>query len=171
LRPPGLQPWRTPTRLPPRRTRPGWGPGGSNRRTSRRSPRRSTPVPPPVPVPTAQPPKGGPVDQTDAAASHVPVMLEEALELLGPALAPREGVPAVHVDGTLGMAGHAEAVLRADETVRLVGIDRDPHALALAERRLAPFADRVQLVHAVNDEIGEVLDDLGIETVTSAFFD
>src|SRR5699024_2534773 len=98
-------------------------------------------------------------------------MLEEVLELLGPALAPREGVPAVHVDGTLGMAGHAEAVLRADETVRLVGIDRDPHALALAERRLAPFADRVQLVHAGNDEIGEVLDDLGIETVTSAFFE
>ncbi len=111
------------------------------------------------------------MDQTDAAARHVPVMLEEVLELLGPALAPRDEVPAIHVDGTLGMAGHAEAVLRADESVRLVGIDRDPQALALAEERLAPFADRVDLVHAVNDEIGEVLDDLGIETVTSAFFD
>lgn len=104
----------------------------------------------------------------DAASRHVPVMLDEVLDLLAPALS-TEG--AVHVDGTLGMGGHAQAVLEADPHVRLVGIDRDPQALRLAGERLAPFGERVTLVHAVNDEIGEVLDDLGIETVTSAFFD
>lgn len=107
-------------------------------------------------------------DGRDAASRHVPVMLDEVLDLLAPALS-TEG--AVHVDGTLGMGGHAEAVLEADPQVRLVGIDRDPQALALAGERLARFGERVTLVHAVNDEIGEVFDDLGLESVTSAFFD
>ncbi len=111
------------------------------------------------------------MDDADAASRHVPVMLHEVLDLIGPALVAPDDGPAVHVDGTLGMGGHAEAVLRADPRVELVGIDRDPQALELAERRLAPFADRVRLVHAVNDEIGEVLDDLGLRSVTSIFFD
>jgi 16S rRNA (cytosine1402-N4)-methyltransferase len=104
----------------------------------------------------------------DAASRHVPVMLDEVLELLAPALS-QPG--AIHVDGTLGMGGHAEAVLQADPQVRLIGIDRDPQALRLAGERLARFGERATLVHAVNDEIGEVLDDLGIGGVTSAFFD
>lgn len=104
----------------------------------------------------------------DAASRHVPVMLDEVLELLAPALS-QPG--AIHVDGTLGMGGHAEAVLEADPQVRLVGIDRDPEALRLAGERLARFGERATLVHAVNDELGEVLDDLGIAGVTSAFFD
>ena len=107
-------------------------------------------------------------DDRDAASRHVPVMLDEVLELLAPALSTPG---AIHVDGTLGMGGHAQAVLESDPQVRLIGIDRDPQALRLAGERLAPFGDRVTLVHAVNDEIGEVLDDLGIDTVTSAFFD
>lgn len=104
----------------------------------------------------------------DAASRHVPVMLTEVLDLLAPALSTPG---AIHVDGTLGMGGHAEAVLEADPQVRLIGIDRDPQALRLAGERLARFGERATLVHAVNDEIGSVLDDLGIETVTSAFFD
>ena len=106
---------------------------------------------------------------TDATAAqrHVPVMLEPVLDLLGPVL----GDGAVHVDGTLGMGGHAEAVLRRHPGVRLVAIDRDPLALELAEERLAPFADRVDYAHATNDEIGDVLDDLGIEAAQSMFFD
>ncbi len=107
-------------------------------------------------------------DGRDAASRHVPVMLTEVLDLLAPALA-TEG--AVHVDGTLGMGGHAEAVLEAHPDVRLVGIDRDPQALELAGERLARFGERATLVHAVNDEIGDVLDDLGLDAVTSAFFD
>ena len=104
----------------------------------------------------------------DAASRHVPVMLTEVLDLLAPALSTPG---AIHVDGTLGMGGHAEAVLEANPDVRLIGIDRDPQALKLAGERLARFGERATLVHATNDEIGEVLDDLDIETVTSSFFD
>ncbi|WP_370892376.1 16S rRNA (cytosine(1402)-N(4))-methyltransferase RsmH [Janibacter sp. GXQ6167] len=106
--------------------------------------------------------------RTDAAGRHVPVMLDEVLSLLAPAL---EQPGAIHIDGTLGMGGHAEAVLGAHPGVRLIGIDRDREALALAGERLAPFADRVDLVHAVNDEVPDALDDLGIATANSMFFD
>lgn len=116
--------------------------------------------------------EGSTVEHTDidrdAASRHVPVMLDEVLELVGPALS-AEG--AVHVDGTLGMGGHAEAVLEAHPQARLIGIDRDPQALRLAGERLARFGERATLVHAVNDEIGEVLDDLDIDAVASIFFD
>ena len=136
--------------------------------------RRQLPDSPEITTHHHQQHEGSPVEHNDtgtgrdAASRHVPVMLDEVLDLLAPALS-TEG--AVHVDGTLGMGGHAQAVLEADPHVRLIGIDRDPQALRLAGERLAPFGERVTLVHAVNDEIGEVLDDLGIETVTSAFFD
>ncbi len=116
----------------------------------------------------------GPEQSRDAASRHVPVMLDEVLTLLAPVLAPSSSSAAdelIHLDGTLGMGGHAEAVLEAGADVHLVGIDRDPQALELAGERLARFGDRVTLVHATNDEIDTVLDDLGIGTVTSAFFD
>lgn len=101
-------------------------------------------------------------------ALHSPVMRARVIELLGPCLQ----VPgAVHVDGTLGMGGHAEAVLNACPLARLVGIDRDTEALELARRRLAGFGDRVVLVHAVHDELPSVLDDLGIARVNSILLD
>ncbi len=86
---------------------------------------------------------------------HVPVLLERCLELLAPALA-RPG--AVHLDATLGLGGHAEAVLSAHPEARLIGLDRDPQALALAAQRLARFVGRTRLVHAVYDELASVLD-------------
>ena len=55
-------------------------------------------------------------DDRDAASRHVPVMLDEVLELLAPALSTPG---AIHVDGTLGMGGHAQAVLESDPQVRL----------------------------------------------------
>ena len=97
-----------------------------------------------------------------AASLHVPVMAERILELLAPAL----GAPgSVYVDGTLGMGGHAQLVLSACPQARLVGIDRDPDALALAGERLAPFGDRVALYEAVYDEITEVLAEDGTNQV------
>jgi 16S rRNA (cytosine1402-N4)-methyltransferase len=91
---------------------------------------------------------------TPAEHRHVPVLAERCLELLGPALA---APGAVLVDATLGMGGHTELVLRRFPDVRVVGIDRDPEALALAGERLAPFGERFTPVHAVYDEIDDVV--------------
>jgi 16S rRNA (cytosine1402-N4)-methyltransferase len=101
------------------------------------------------------------------------VLLGRCLELLAPALdAPgRSGRDAVYVDATLGLGGHAEAVLAAHRHLVLVGLDRDPAALRLAGARLAAHADRTHLVHAVYDQLGEVLDGLGLREIDGALFD
>jgi len=95
-------------------------------------------------------------------------MLDRVVALLEPALTAPD---AVVVDCTLGLGGHSEALLNAFPQCRLVGIDRDPHALELSRDRLAPHAERATLVHAVYDELPEVLDDLGIAGVHGVFFD
>ena len=100
--------------------------------------------------------------------AHVPVLLERCVGLLAPALA---GPGAVVVDCTLGMGGHAEALLRAAPQARLVGLDRDPEALRRSGDRLAPYADRTTLVHAVYDELPAVLADLGLDCVSGVLFD
>lgn len=104
----------------------------------------------------------------DPSTIHVPVMAARVVELLSPAL---DHPDAVYVDGTLGMAGHAELMLTANPQARLVGIDRDRDALDLASRRLAPFGARVHLARARFDELGRVLDDAGIATIDAALFD
>ena len=91
---------------------------------------------------------------------HEPVMAGRIVELLAPALT-EPG--AIFVDGTLGLGGHTEALLEAAPTARAIGIDRDPEALASAERRLAPFGERVTFVHAVYDELPAVLTRLGLD--------
>ncbi|WP_255464828.1 16S rRNA (cytosine(1402)-N(4))-methyltransferase RsmH [Dermacoccus sp. PAMC28757] len=90
-----------------------------------------------------------------AADRHVPVMLAEILDVLAPAL---ERPGALYVDGTLGMGGHAEAVLERFPEASVVGIDRDAQALELAGERLARFGERFCGVHAVNTELADVLD-------------
>jgi 16S rRNA (cytosine1402-N4)-methyltransferase len=99
--------------------------------------------------------------------AHVPVLLERCLGLLAPALTTPDDVV---VDCTLGMGGHAEALL-ARTPARLVGLDRDPEALVRSRRRLAPYGERVTLVHAVYDALPEVLADLGLERVQGVLFD
>jgi 16S rRNA (cytosine1402-N4)-methyltransferase len=99
---------------------------------------------------------------------HTPVMLERTIELLAPAIS---HAGAVLVDATLGMAGHAEALLQRFPELVLVGLDRDTDALAIAGERLAPFADRVHLVHTVYDRFEESLDELGIPEVSGILFD
>jgi 16S rRNA (cytosine1402-N4)-methyltransferase len=106
---------------------------------------------------------GGP-----AGARHVPVLLPRVVELLEPALRDR---PAVLVDATLGLGGHAAALLATHPRLTLIGLDRDPQALELAGRRLVAFSDRTHLVHAVYDRIGEVLDELGLPGVDGVLFD
>jgi 16S rRNA (cytosine1402-N4)-methyltransferase len=105
---------------------------------------------------------------TSPRAEHTPVLLARCLELLGPAL---DRDNAVYVDATLGLGGHAEAVLEAHPRVHAIGLDRDPHALAHCERRLARFGDRIKLIHAVYDELPNVLDHFGPSTVDGVLFD
>jgi 16S rRNA (cytosine1402-N4)-methyltransferase len=96
------------------------------------------------------------------------VLLARTLELLAPAV----GAPgAVVVDATLGMCGHSEALLQQFAGLRLVGLDRDPQALEIAGRRLAPYAERTTLVHAVYDEIADVLARVGARRVQGVLFD
>jgi 16S rRNA (cytosine1402-N4)-methyltransferase len=99
---------------------------------------------------------------------HVPVLLDRVLALLAP---PLSGQPAVVVDATVGLGGHAEALLSAHPQLTLVGLDRDPAALAHSEQRLAPFAERLHLVHAVYDRMPEVLAELGHPRVDGVLFD
>ena len=106
------------------------------------------------------------------AAPHVPVLLDRCVELLA------DTPPGPYVDGTLGAAGHATAVLRARAdrhgAAHLVGIDRDPLAHELAGARLAELDDpRItwELHRARFDALGEVLDAAGIDTVAALLLD
>jgi 16S rRNA (cytosine1402-N4)-methyltransferase len=101
-------------------------------------------------------------------ASHIPVLLDRVRTLLTPALG---GPDAVAVDATLGLGGHAEALLRELPGLRLVGLDRDPQALAASRARLAFAGERFTGVHAVYDEIPAVLDRLGLGGVQAVLFD
>ncbi|WP_300405117.1 16S rRNA (cytosine(1402)-N(4))-methyltransferase RsmH [Nocardioides sp.] len=100
--------------------------------------------------------------------SHDPVLIDRVVALLAPAL-DHDG--AVLVDATLGLGGHTEAVLSRCELARVIGIDRDPDALAMAGERLAPFGDRFVGVHAVYDELPDVLADQGLSAVDAVLFD
>ncbi|MBM9469243.1 16S rRNA (cytosine(1402)-N(4))-methyltransferase RsmH [Nakamurella sp. YIM 132084] len=93
------------------------------------------------------------------AGLHVPVFSARVGTLLAPAFTDRPDP--VMVDGTLGMGGHTLALLQAHPQLRVIGIDRDHQALDVARRRLtaAGVADRAVLVHAVYDEIGDVVAD------------
>ncbi len=99
---------------------------------------------------------------------HVPVLLDRVVALVAPAL---EAPGSVIVDATLGLGGHSEAILASCRNARLVGLDRDQAALRAAADRLAPFAARTTLVHAVYDQLPRVLADLGHPCVHGVLFD
>lgn len=107
-------------------------------------------------------------EQSPAGAAHVPVLLERVVGLLAPSLQ-REG--ATVVDATLGLGGHAEALLERCPAATLIGLDRDPRALELAGRRLAPFGDRFVGVHAVYDQLPDVLAMLRRPRIEGILFD
>jgi 16S rRNA (cytosine1402-N4)-methyltransferase len=95
---------------------------------------------------------------------HEPVMVAETVDLLAPA---RGGL---FVDCTIGLGGHARAILEAGAT-RVLGLDRDPEALRIARARLAEFGDRVELVHSDYRDLGRVLDERQIAGVDGALAD
>jgi 16S rRNA (cytosine1402-N4)-methyltransferase len=84
---------------------------------------------------------------------HVPVLQDEVVALLRPRPAGR------YLDATIGLGGHAEAILRASEpTGTLVGIDRDADALAIARQRLAPFEGRVTTLQGRYEALGQLVE-------------
>jgi 16S rRNA (cytosine1402-N4)-methyltransferase len=95
---------------------------------------------------------------------HVPVLRDRIVELLAPAL---QEPGAVMVDATVGMGGHSESILEQCSGARVVGIDRDHEALSLAADRLARFGGRFTPVHAVYDELAQILTDLDLSRRSS----
>ncbi len=106
----------------------------------------------------------------DVTNIHQPVLLDDCVNLVAPALQ-HEG--AVAVDCTLGLAGHSTAFLKAAPQARLIGIDRDSEALALATERMVQegLSDRFTPVHAAFDQLDQVLADQGVERVDAVFMD
>ena len=96
---------------------------------------------------------------------HVSVLLQECIDGLN--IKP----DGIYVDGTLGGAGHSSQIAQRLTTGRLIGIDRDPVALAAAGKRLEPYSDRVTLVHSNFCEMAQVLEDLGIDGVDGILMD
>ena len=97
--------------------------------------------------------------------THQPVLLNECIQ--GLAIRP-EGV---YVDGTLGRAGHSREIAKRLTTGRLLCIDRDQAAIDAAEERLAPWRDRVTLIHSNFDRLGDILREEGIAGVDGMLFD
>ncbi|WP_084075850.1 16S rRNA (cytosine(1402)-N(4))-methyltransferase RsmH [Demequina sp. NBRC 110052] len=106
--------------------------------------------------------------EKDTASRHRPVMLDRCVDLLAPALT-RPG--AVAIDGTLGMGGHTEALLERCPEARVVGIDRDAQAIALASERLARFGDRFVAHHATYDDIAGALAEVDAEAADGILLD
>ena len=98
-------------------------------------------------------------------ALHVSVLLHECIDNLN--IRP----DGIYVDGTLGMGGHSEQIAARLTTGKLIGIDRDETAIECAGARLAPFGDRVQLVHGNFRDAAAILDRLGIDAVDGMLFD
>ena len=96
---------------------------------------------------------------------HVSVLLDECIDALN--IRP----DGIYVDGTLGGAGHSSQIAKRLTTGRLIGIDRDPVALKAASERLAPYMDRVTLVHSNFCEIASVLKELNIDGVDGILLD
>jgi 16S rRNA (cytosine1402-N4)-methyltransferase len=89
-------------------------------------------------------------------AAHTPVMLREVLEWL------RVKPDGMYIDATLGAGGHSEAIARKLTSGRLISLDRDAQALAMARERLKTFGAKVTVVHAPFSRIAEVVQELGI---------
>ena len=97
--------------------------------------------------------------------THKPVLLDECIEMLNI----RPG--GVYVDGTLGRAGHSREIVRRLTGGRLICIDQDTAAIRAAEERLAPWRDRVTLVHGNFSDLADILREAGVSGVDGALFD
>ncbi|HOC43143.1 MAG TPA: 16S rRNA (cytosine(1402)-N(4))-methyltransferase RsmH [Thermoanaerobaculales bacterium] len=99
------------------------------------------------------------------SAVHVPVLRDRVLAWLAPT------APGIMVDATVGLGGHAAALLEAAPGLRLVGLDRDPEALERASERLQPFSDRVTLIRGAFAELPALLRSLGCPPLAAVLAD
>jgi len=100
---------------------------------------------------------------------HIPVALERCIALLTPAI--ERATNPIVIDATLGMGGHSKALLETFPNLKIIAFDRDKGAIEIATKNLNNVIDRVVIVHAVYDEISEVLAGMGISEVAGILFD
>lgn len=96
---------------------------------------------------------------------HISVLLDECIENLN--IKP----DGIYVDGTLGLGGHSEQILKRLTTGRLIGIDRDETAIERTGERLKAYANKMTLVHGNFCDVARILDELGIDGVDGMLFD
>jgi len=99
------------------------------------------------------------------ASEHLPVLTDRVVEFLSPA------APGLLIDATVGLGGHAEALLGSEPGFRLLGLDRDPAALARAGERLRAFSDRVRLEESAFDQLPAILDRLQLDAPAAVLAD
>lgn len=105
------------------------------------------------------------IENVEQTPKHISVLLDECIENLN--IKP----DGTYLDGTLGMGGHSFEIASRLSTGRLICIDRDETAIERAGRRLAPFGDKVKLVHGNFSDAAAILDSLGIEGADGMLFD
>jgi 16S rRNA (cytosine1402-N4)-methyltransferase len=96
---------------------------------------------------------------------HVSVLLNECIEAL------KIRPDGIYVDGTLGLGGHSSEIAKRLTSGLLIGIDRDETAIERAGARLAPFGERVRLVHGNFSDVASILDRLGVDAADGMLFD
>ncbi len=137
----------------PRDSFPGWTPAGGQQESTTAGDGTERPgvrgeAADPV---SSDQPVAGPAETGESVFAHVPVMAGEIVALFA------EVPPGLIVDATLGGGGHSEALLSSRSDISVLGLDRDPAALAAARARLARFGDRFEARHLRFDHIGEAL--------------
>ena len=105
------------------------------------------------------------IDSIEEIPKHISVLLDECIENLN--IKP----DGIYLDGTLGMGGHSYEIASRLSTGRLICIDRDETAIERAGRRLAPFGEKVHLVHGNFSDAAAILDSLGIAGADGMLFD
>ena len=104
---------------------------------------------------------------------HIPVALERCIELLTPAIefSLQNDASTYVIDATLGLGGHARALLEKFPSLIVIGIDRDESAIAIARENVAPFGNRLLISHTTYDQIESILSDHNINKVAGILFD
>ncbi|MBW3645667.1 MAG: 16S rRNA (cytosine(1402)-N(4))-methyltransferase RsmH [Actinobacteria bacterium] len=102
---------------------------------------------------------------SETAYHHRPVLLHEVIDLFGPV------PPGTVVDATVGGGGHARALLEAHDHLSVVGLDRDPRAVAVAAERLSEFPGRARVRHSRSDRLATAMSDLDLLSASGVLFD